>query len=85
MGAVSALGGCTTSNLAEALMMGEMMERATRVAILADSSKFIEPLFAQIAELDRADYLVTDAAPPAELADALAHAGVEVAPAYSPR
>jgi DeoR/GlpR family transcriptional regulator of sugar metabolism len=36
-------------------MMGEMMERATRVAVLADSSKFTEPLFAQIAELDRAD------------------------------
>ena len=81
-------GGYTTSNLAEAVMMGEMMERATRVAVLADSSKFTEPLFAQIAELDRADYLVTDAEPPAELAEALAHAGVEVLvadPASSPR
>lgn len=59
-------------------MMGEMMERSGRVAILADSSKFTEPLFAQIAELERADYLVTDAEPPAELAEALQHAGVEV-------
>ena len=55
-----------------------MMERSGRVAILADSSKFTEPLFAQIAELDRADYLVTDAEPPAELASALERAGVEV-------
>ena len=63
-------------------------KRATRVAVLADSSKFTEPLFAQIAGLDRADYLVTDAEPPAELAEALAQAGVEVLvadPASSPR
>lgn len=78
VGAVSAPGGYTTSNLSEAVMMGEMMERSGRVAILADSSKFTEPLFAQIAELDRADYLVTDAEPPAELAEALERAGVEV-------
>lgn len=78
VGAVSAEGGYSTSNLAEAVMMGEMMDRSSRVAVLADSSKFTEPLFAQIAELDRAHYLVTDAAPPRELADALDRAGVEV-------
>nr|WP_256127773.1 DeoR/GlpR family DNA-binding transcription regulator [Arthrobacter sp. SDTb3-6] len=78
VGAVSAKGGYSTSNLSEAVMMGEMMERATRVAILADSSKFTEPLFAQIAGLDRAQYLVTDAAPPSELAEALGHAGVQI-------
>lgn len=78
VGAVSAKGGYSTSNLSEAVMMGEMMERAGRVAILADSSKFTEPLFAQIAELDRAQYLVTDAPPPADLADALEQAGVEI-------
>ena len=78
VGAVSARGGYSTSNLSEAVMMGEMMERAARVVILADSSKFTEPLFAQIADLDRADYLVTDAQPPADLAAALDEAGVEV-------
>lgn len=78
VGAVSAKGGYSTSNLSEAVMMGEMMERAARVAILADSSKFTEPLFAQIAELERAHYLVTDAAPPPDLADALEYAGVEI-------
>lgn len=78
VGAVSARGGYSTSNLSEAVMMGEMMERAARVVILADSSKFTDPLFAQIAELDRAHYLVTDAEPPAELAAALEQSGVEI-------
>jgi DeoR/GlpR family transcriptional regulator of sugar metabolism len=78
VGAVSANGGYSTSNLPEAVMMEEMMQRASTVAVLADSSKFGEPLFAQIAELDRADYLITETAPPTELADALAAAGVEV-------
>lgn len=78
VGAVSARGGYSTSNLSEAVMMGEMMDRAARIAILADSSKFTEPLFAQVAELDRADYLVTDAEPPVELADALEQSGVEI-------
>jgi DeoR family fructose operon transcriptional repressor len=78
VGAVSADVGYSTSNVAEAVMMGEMISRASRVAILADSSKFGRPLFAQVAELGRADYLVTDAAPPAELATALARAGVQV-------
>lgn len=78
VGAVSADVGYSTSNVAEAVMMGEMISRASRVAILADSSKFGRPLFAQVAELGRADYLVTDAAPPAELATALQRAGVKV-------
>lgn len=78
VGAVSADVGYSTSNVAEAVMMGEMISRASRVAILADSSKFGHPLFAQVAELGRADYLVTDAAPPAELATALQRAGVKV-------
>lgn len=85
VGAVSARGGYSTSNLAESVMMGDMMERASRVVILADSSKFTEPLFAQIAELDRADYLVTDAEPPAELSEALEQAGVEILVADSER
>ena len=78
VGAVSAGVGYSTSNLSEAVMMGEMMQRATRVVILADSSKFSDPLFAQIAELDRADFLVTEAEPPEDLAEALRQAEVEV-------
>lgn len=77
VGAVS-VDGFSTSNVAEAVMMGEMISRASRVAILADSSKFGRPLFARVAELDTADYLVTDSEPPAEIAAALQRSGVKV-------
>jgi DeoR family glycerol-3-phosphate regulon repressor/DeoR family fructose operon transcriptional repressor len=59
-------------------MMQEMMSRAARVAILADSSKFGRRLFAQVSELSGADYLVTDAMPPPGLRDALAENNVEL-------
>jgi DeoR family transcriptional regulator, fructose operon transcriptional repressor len=78
VGAISADVGFSTSNLVEASMMSEMMDRADKVAVLADSSKFGRRLFAQVGDLGRADYLVTDATPPADLARALADAGVEV-------
>lgn len=78
VGAVSSEKGYSTSNLGEAAMMSEMMGRASRVAILVDSSKFGRRLFAQVAELGRANYLVTDTMPPADLADALHQAGVEI-------
>jgi len=78
VGAVSAVAGYTTSNLAEATMMREMISRASRVAILADSSKFGRRLFAQVSELGGADYLVTDSTPPADLLDALRENEVEL-------
>lgn len=78
VGAVATGAGYSTSNLGEAAMMREMMERATRVAVLADSSKFGRRLFAQVADLGRADFLVTDAMPPPELADELAQGNVTV-------
>jgi DeoR family glycerol-3-phosphate regulon repressor/DeoR family fructose operon transcriptional repressor len=74
------------SNLAEAAMMREMISRATRVAILADSSKFGRRLFAQVSELANADYLITDTTPSPDLRDALAASEVElITPAASPR
>jgi DeoR family fructose operon transcriptional repressor len=78
VGAVSATAGFTTSNLAEAAMMREMISRSTRVAILADSSKFDRRLFAQVAELGGARYLITDTAPPPGLRDALRDNDVEL-------
>lgn len=78
VGAVSPDAGYATSNLGEATMMREMMDRSAKVAVLADATKFGRRLFAQIAELERADYLVTDTAPPEDLAQALRDAGVEV-------
>ncbi|GAA3037501.1 hypothetical protein [Microbacterium dextranolyticum] len=77
VGAVDA-SGYSTSNLGDATMMAEMMERAERTAILADSSKLGRRLFAQVAPLRGADYLVTDTPPAGELASALAQADVTV-------
>jgi DeoR family transcriptional regulator, fructose operon transcriptional repressor len=86
VGAVSADAGYTTSNLAEAAMMQEMISRAARVAILADSSKFGRRLFAQVSELGSADYLITDSMPPSDLREALAANRVElITPEVSPR
>ncbi len=78
VGAVAHDSGYSTSNLGEAAMMSEMMSRAGQVAVLADSTKFGRHLFAQVAELGRADWFVTDTMPPPELADALRAAGVEI-------
>lgn len=78
VGGVAADGGYSTSNLAEAAMMREMLERSSRVAILADSSKFGRRLFAQIADLDAADYFITDQEPPDDLASALRRGHVEI-------
>lgn len=70
VGGVS-LDGYSVSNLAEASMLKEMMSRSEKVAILADSTKNGVRLFAQLAELGRADYFITDAAPPTDLSEAL--------------
>jgi DeoR family fructose operon transcriptional repressor len=76
VGAVSE-SGYSTSNLGDAAMMTEMMQRAARTAILADSSKIGRRLFAQVAPLEGADFLITDTSP-RELSDVLAQKGVEV-------
>lgn len=77
VGAV-AVDGYSTSNIGDAGMMSEMMEKATRVAVLADSSKFDRRLFAQVANLDRADYFVCDSRPPQGVYAALRDAEVEI-------
>jgi len=78
VGAASVAGGYSVSHVGEAAMMRQMMERADRVAILVDSSKFGGRLFARVADLGRVDHVVTDATPPAEELDALAREGVEL-------
>lgn len=70
--------GYSTSNVGDAAMMADMIGRAERVAVVADSSKFSRQLFAQVADLKRADYLVTDAPPPPPIAAALSASGVSV-------
>ena len=78
VGAVSAEGGYTSSNLAEAIMMRQMMQQSAKVAVLADSSKFDRRLFATVADLGLADYFVTDREPPPALRKAFGEAGVTV-------
>lgn len=70
--------GYSTTNLGDATMMAEMIEKADRTAILADSSKFGQRLFAQVAPLERADYVISDAPPSPEFAAAFAQADVEI-------
>ncbi|MFJ4044507.1 DeoR/GlpR family DNA-binding transcription regulator [Microbacterium sp. NPDC089987] len=70
--------GFSTSNMGDATMMAEMIQRAERTAILADSSKFGRRLFAQVTTLERVDYVVTDSPPAPAFATALAQAEVEL-------
>lgn len=78
VGAISVDRGFSTGDPGEAQMMASMMERADKVALMVDSSKFDKRLFAEVAPLSGADYLITDAAPPAALTAALEDAGVTV-------
>lgn len=77
VGGISA-DGYSVSNLAEASMLKEMMARSEKVAILADSTKTDVRLFAQLADLGRADYFITDTAPQAHLSEALKKHKVQV-------
>jgi DeoR family transcriptional regulator, fructose operon transcriptional repressor len=70
--------GLSTSILEEAAMMISMVGAARRVMVLADSTKLNRSVFAHIVALDQVNILVTDAAPPDDLAGALAECGVEV-------
>lgn len=70
--------GYSTTNLGDATMMAEMIARADRTAILADSTKLGRRLFAQVAPLDGVDYLITDAAPEGDLLAELTQAGVTI-------
>lgn len=70
--------GLSTPNEEEAEMKSKMVERASRVVLVADSSKFGERSFVSFASLSDVDVLVTDAAPSTSLAEALDAADVTV-------
>ncbi len=78
VGGVSADRGFSGSDLLESSMIRHMIDRAERVVVLADSSKFGRAAFAQIGPLSIAHCLLTDKPPPAELSAALAEAGVDL-------
>jgi DeoR family transcriptional regulator, fructose operon transcriptional repressor len=78
VGGVSERLGFTIAYPAEAQTVSQMIQAAERVVVLCDASKFERNVFAQLGELEVAQVLVTDVAPPPALARALDHAGVEV-------
>lgn len=70
--------GLTTPNEDEARMKELMVEKATRVLLVCDASKIGTRSFVRFAELEDLDHVVTDAAVPERLAEALEAAGVRV-------
>lgn len=75
---LSAAFGLSTPDPDEAAMKTAIVRAARRVVLVADATKFERELLVSFAALSALDVLVTDADPPATLADALREAGVEV-------
>jgi DeoR family fructose operon transcriptional repressor len=75
---VSAGFGLSTPDPDEAAVKRAIVESARRVIVVADAEKLGAELLVGFASLSEVDVLVTDAAPDAELAAALADADVEV-------
>jgi DeoR family glycerol-3-phosphate regulon repressor len=61
----------------EAELKRVFLAQASRKVALCDASKFGQVSLVQVAQLKEIDTVVTDAAPPADIAEALAEAGVE--------
>lgn len=70
--------GLTTPDLAEAEVKRTMIASASRVVLLADSSKVGQRHFARFGELDQVDVLVTDSALDDRTAEELAADGTEI-------
>lgn len=70
--------GLTTNTPEEALIASEMIAAAQRTIVVADSSKFGKRSFAPIGPIESMQVLITDKEPPADLAQALHEARVEV-------
>ncbi len=78
IGALDETGALMVYHLAEAEFSRAVIARARTVIVAADRSKFGRKGLVKVCEPDRVDILVTDAAPPPQLARRLAEAGVEV-------
>ncbi|MET0673296.1 MAG: DeoR/GlpR family DNA-binding transcription regulator [Microbacterium pygmaeum] len=75
---ISATFGLSTPDPDEAAVKSAIVQSARRVVVVADAEKLGRELLVSFASLGEIDVLVTDAAPDAELTDALAAADVEV-------
>ncbi len=78
VGGITPAAGLSTTLLAEATMIADMIAAARRTIVLADASKFGHSAFAHIVPLSAVHILVTDAEPPPELVRALSEAKVDV-------
>lgn len=78
VGGISPENGLSTTHLAEAQMIRQMIESSSRVVIVADSSKFARNTFIHICDLAEISVLVTDRNPPEQLAAALESAGADL-------
>lgn len=75
---ISATFGLSTPDPDEAAVKSAIVQSARRVVVVADAEKLGRELLVSFASLAEIDVLVTDAAPDAELTDALAAVDVEV-------
>jgi DeoR family transcriptional regulator of aga operon len=70
--------GLTTHHEAEASLNHKMVDRARKVIVLADSSKFGCISLHRIVQLDRVNTVITDAGVSAQYRDGLQEAGIEL-------
>ena len=78
IGALHAIDGPMDAELAEAKLASMVLSRADSRVILSDSSKFGKTALVKVCEFSEINRLITEAAPNADLAAALAQANVEV-------
>jgi DeoR family transcriptional regulator, fructose operon transcriptional repressor len=70
--------GFSCTNVIESQVKESMMKCATRVVVLADSTKYKKDSFCSYAQLDEADLLITDENLPDEAASRFCDMGIEV-------
>lgn len=75
---IDAAQGATCYNLNELPMKHQAMQRASHKILVADSSKFGKVLPARIGDLQAFEMLISDEAPPKDLAQKLGQLGVEL-------
>jgi DeoR family glycerol-3-phosphate regulon repressor len=75
---INAASGFMLQDLPEAEFCRAVIAQSDRVVFAADATKFNTPAAIRITQTDRIHSLVTDAAPPSDIAAHLHHAGVQI-------